>query len=191
MREWRAATVVVVTGLVVGGLTSLLQSALPFQAASLANSAGPWCAVAFLLARLGRTVGGAALLGAAALVSLDLGYYATAAARGFPTSSAHITFWIVAGLAVGPVLGVGARWLDARHPVRRALGVAVLPIVLVLEGLRSLAQVGHDVPAVLGRGSAGRSAGGCRARRADAGPTAREASPVCSLRAKAPFLRNT
>ena len=180
MREWRAATVVVVTGLVVGGLTSLLQSALPFQAASLANSAGPWCAVAFLLARLGRTVGGAALLGAAALVSLDLGYYATAAARGFPTSSAHITFWIVAGLAVGPVLGVGARWLDARHPVRRALGVAVLPIVLVLEGLRSLAQVGDTTyrPYWVGEVLVGLLVGAALAGRTQARRRARQALSV-------------
>lgn len=142
MREAKAAAIAVATGLVVGGLTSLLQSALPFEAASLANSAGPWCAVAFALARLSRRPWLAATLGALALVALDVGYYATAAARGFPISPAHVTFWLVAALAVGPVLGMGARWLDARHPVRRALGVAALPTVLVLEGLRSLAEIG-------------------------------------------------
>jgi hypothetical protein len=89
-----------------------------------------------------RGVGRAAALGAIALLALDVGYYATASARGFPTSSAHIAFWIVAAVLVGPVLGIGARWLDARHPVRRALGVAVLPTVLVLEGARSLVAVG-------------------------------------------------
>lgn len=132
----------------------MLQTWLPAEAASLANSAGSWCAVAFALARVGRGsdpgsgpgsrrgVGRAAALGAIALVALDVGYYATASARGFPTSSAHIAFWIVAAVLVGPVLGVGARWLDARHPVRRALGVAVLPTVLALEGIRSLVEVG-------------------------------------------------
>ena len=132
----------------------MLQTWLPAEAASLANSAGSWCAVAFALARVGRGsdpgsgpgsrrgVGRAAALGAIALVALDVGYYATASARGFPTSSAHIAVWIVAAVLVGPVLGVGARWLDARHPVRRALGVAVLPTVLALEGIRSLVEVG-------------------------------------------------
>lgn len=132
----------VVVGALLGGLTSLLQTWLPHEAASLANSAGPWCAAAFALARLGRRPWVAATLATLALVALDIGYYATAHARGFPISSAHVTFWVVAALAVGPVLGIGACWLDARHPVRRALGVAVLPTVLVLEGLRSLGQIG-------------------------------------------------
>lgn len=40
------------------------------------------------------------------------------------------------------MLGIGARWLDARRPARRVCAVAVLPMVLVLEGIRSYVQVG-------------------------------------------------
>ena len=54
MGERWTPCVVVLAGLALGGLTSLLQGSLPDQAASLANSAGPWCAAAFALARLAR-----------------------------------------------------------------------------------------------------------------------------------------
>jgi hypothetical protein len=133
---------VVAVGLVLGGLTSWLQTWLPHEVAPLANSAGPWCAVAFVLARLDRRPGVAAAYGAVALLSLDAGYYLTAAARGYPVGTAAVAFWAVAALLVGPVLGIGARWLDARRPVRRVCAVAVLPMVLVLEGIRSYVQVG-------------------------------------------------
>lgn len=142
MADLRPTATVVAVGLVAGGLTSVLQTWLPDEAASFANSAGPWCALAFVLARWGRGPGAAAAYGALTLVALDLGYYATAAARGYPTSTAHVALWVLAALLVGPVLGVGARWLDARHPVRRALGVAVLPTLLVAEGARSWIAVG-------------------------------------------------
>jgi hypothetical protein len=134
--------VVVAAGLVLGGSTSFLQTWLPHQVASLANSAGPWCAIAFGLARLGRRPGVAAAYGALALLSLDAGYYLTAGVRGHPVGTSAVAFWVVAALLVGPVLGLAARWLDARRTVLRVCAVAALPMVLVLEGIRSYVQVG-------------------------------------------------
>ena len=130
------------TGLLLGGLTSFLQTWLPSEVAPLANSAGPWCVVGFVLAGLGRRPRDGAILGAAALAALDAGYYLTASERGFPAGASSVAFWVLAALVVGPVLGIGACWLDARHPARRACAVAVLPTVLVLEGVRSFVRIG-------------------------------------------------
>ena len=164
---------VVAVALALGGLTSFLQTWLPFEAASLANSAGPWCAVAFVLSRLGRRPVVAAAYGALALLSLDAGYYLTAGARGYPAGTTAVAFWVVAALLVGPVLGLAARWLDAPRAVLRVCAVAALPMVLVLEGIRSFVQVGDTTyrPYWVAEAAVGALLAGLLARRA-AGRTA-------------------
>lgn len=132
---------VVGVGLAIGGLTAFAQGWLPAQMGPLANSAGSWVLVAFLLALLGRRPGVAAACAALAMVSLVVGYYAVNELRGFPSSTRAILFWAVAAVLVGPVLGLAAYWLRAGNATRAALGVGVPVGVLVGEGVYGLSYI--------------------------------------------------
>lgn len=152
MAEPRRPAVGVVGPLVAvgaGAATSFLQTVLPFVVASFANSAGSWCALAWLLARPARS----APLGAArcvvALVGLVAGYYVTADLRGFGVYAPTVGTWLVAAALVGPVLGASAVVSrragegSARSPERwvRVLAVLVLPALLAAEAAFGLLVV--------------------------------------------------
>lgn len=109
--------VAVVVALALGALTSSAQGWLPEQVASLANSAAPWCAVAFLLALPARSARSAAAIGALVLGALVAGYYLTSDLRGFGVSTRAVAFWVAAAVVAGPVLGLAA------HLVRRGEGL--------------------------------------------------------------------
>jgi hypothetical protein len=130
----------VAAAFVAGIATSWLQTVLPLGVASLANSAGTWCALAFLLAGVARRTWTAALVASSALLALVAGYYLTAGLRGFAVGVAGVGFWAVAALLAGPVLGVGRCWLGA-DGARRVLGALVLPVLLVAEGTYGLLVV--------------------------------------------------
>jgi len=128
--------VAVVAGLVVGGLTSPLQTVLPGGVGSLANSGAPWVLVAMALVYWARTTGiRGAVLGFGTLAAEVLGYYAVSILRGFDQSVFYIVFWLVAALLFGAVGGYAVGLLRSDQAARRLAGLAVPTAVLVSEGV--------------------------------------------------------
>lgn len=133
MAELRRAVVVLLVAGLLGGATSLLQTVLPDAVASLANSAGSWCLLAWLLARPSGTALRGAAVAVVALAALVAGYYLVADLRGFGVSPTSVTSWLVAAATVGPVLGAGAVASRVGAGWVRVLGALVLPGLLVTE----------------------------------------------------------
>jgi hypothetical protein len=135
-----------VASLLLGGVTSYAQSALPAQLSSFANSASGWtilCALLVVLA--GPRVAVGAGLGAASFVCLVLGYTAASHLRGFAYSPAS---WILVAVIAGPVVGAAAAAL--RGPARRSavLGGLTLAAILVADGVRGLVVLGGSTSPV-------------------------------------------
>jgi hypothetical protein len=124
---------VVVLGLVMGGITSVLQKYLNFPWLSLVNAATPWLAPAFTVGALQRRVGGAALAGLAVCVFELVGYYLTSAARGYFSAGGHgiLLFWTGCAVVGGPIFGA-AGWLWLQDRVR-GLGASVLAASFLAE----------------------------------------------------------
>ncbi len=103
---------VAVVALALGVLTAYAQEWLPAELGSLANSAGSWSLVAFLLAwLLATSERSAALIGSLALLALLVGYVLGANARGYPSGTSLIAFWSAAALLAGPLVGIGGYWV--------------------------------------------------------------------------------
>ncbi|MWV48857.1 hypothetical protein GRS96_06145 [Rathayibacter sp. VKM Ac-2803] len=138
----RALVVALVGGLLLGGLTSFLQGALPGSLSSFANSCGGWSMLVFALVRLGgaRPVP-AALLGLLTFFALLEGYDLVTAARGFgyspPFTDIH---WLLA-VSAGPILGAAAALTLHGTTPWRVLAVAPLSGVLIGEGLWALGAI--------------------------------------------------
>ncbi|MDY0913017.1 DUF6518 family protein [Rathayibacter festucae] len=138
----RALLVAVVGGLLLGGLTSVLQGALPGPVNSFANSSGGWSMLVFALVRLGgaRPVAAAAL-GLLAFWALLEGYDLVTAARGFGYSPPFTdVFWLLA-VPAGPILGAAAALTRYGSTPWRVLAVAPLSGVLIGEGVWALENV--------------------------------------------------
>ena len=128
-------------GFAVGMLTSFGQAVLPFEMASLANSAGAWSLAAFLLCLCNAVPSRGLLLGFLALAGMLAGYFVATELRGFPTGRSLVLFWGVAAIVVGPVLGVGAAWVRGTERRRVAAGAAAIAGILVGEGAYGLTIV--------------------------------------------------
>ena len=128
-------------GLVVGALTSPLQGWLADSASSLANSAGTWSLVAFLVAGRSPTAVVGALVGAVTLAMCELGYVLATEVRGGSSATSTVAFWIAAAVLAGPPLGVAALWSRASHPLRRGAGFGVIGGVLFGEGIYGLTKI--------------------------------------------------
>ena len=139
---------VAIGGVVVGALTSVGQEFLPFALSPLANSVGVWSLAAFALALVEMRPRRAALLGAAALVTMLAGYAVATVARGFAVGVALLAFWGFAPIVAGPALGVGAAWLRRRDPLRSAAGMALIAGILIGEGLYGLTVIAGSTPAL-------------------------------------------
>jgi uncharacterized protein DUF6518 len=129
------AGVVVVLGLVTGALTSVLQKYLDLPWLSLVNAASPWLAPAFAAGALQRRPGTAAFAGLAACLFELLGYYLTAAARGYFGDGGRgvLLFWTGCAVVGGPVFGLaGELWRRASSRAR-GLGTAVLAAAFLAE----------------------------------------------------------
>ncbi|ROQ64442.1 hypothetical protein EDF36_1407 [Rathayibacter sp. PhB152] len=138
----RALFVALVGGLLLGGLTSLLQGSLPGPVNSFANSSGGWSMLVFALVRLGgvRPVAAAAL-GLLTFWALLEGYDLVTAARGFGYSPPFTdVFWLLA-VPAGPILGAAAALTQHGSTPWRVLAVAPLSGVLIGEGAWALANV--------------------------------------------------
>ncbi|WP_181073417.1 DUF6518 family protein [Rathayibacter sp. AY1A3] len=138
----RALLVALLGGLVLGGLTSLLQGSLPPSVSSFANSSGGWSMLVFALVRLGgvRPAAGAAL-GLLSFWALLEGYDLVTAARGFGYSPPFTdVFWLLA-VPAGPILGAAAALTLHGSRTWRVLAVAPLSGVLIGEGVWALGAV--------------------------------------------------
>lgn len=133
--------VVGASGLALGVLTSFGQIWLPDEAHSVANSAGSWALVAFLFGLLAFTAWVAAVCGTGALLALLAGYLIASTVRDFGVSSTMVVFWSIAGLTVGPFLGLGAYWLRRGHATLAPLSLAAMSGVLIGEGVYGLRYV--------------------------------------------------
>ncbi|MFE5335158.1 DUF6518 family protein [Isoptericola sp. NPDC056573] len=141
-RPWTRGVVVLVASLLLGGLTSFAQGALPAAVVPVANSASGWTLVSAALvfwwaAATGARTWQAAALGAASFVLLVLGYTFAADLRGFVYRP---LLFSVVGVVVGPIVGVAAAWLR-RPGTRAALGTALLAGVGVGDGVYGLTTV--------------------------------------------------
>jgi Family of unknown function (DUF6518) len=123
-------------GSITGTATSLLQTVLGVPWSALVNSASPWLAVAFIAGALATSPVLAPGAGVAACAGEVLGYYVTAAARGFPVSSSSITFWLVSGVVGGAVLGIIGRWWRVGMTRTRLIASGALAGCFFLEALR-------------------------------------------------------
>jgi hypothetical protein len=134
------ALAVVVTSLVLGGLTSWAQGLLPDTLSSFANSPSGWTVLTALLVAGARpSLVRGALLGAVSFVCLVLGYTIASQLRGFPYDP---LLWSVVGVAAGPFVGAAAAALMGGRVVRTALGAGALAGVLIADGI-----YGHTVVA--------------------------------------------
>lgn len=151
-----AASTVVVPVLVaagLGGLTALGQAHLPEVLSPLANSSGSWTVVAFGCALVARSPRSATLVGGLAMLALLAGYVLANSVRGFPSSTALLLFWGVAGVTVGPLVGLGAHWARSRRDLWAGLGVGGPTGVLLGEGVYGLTVVSATTPAAYWWGS--------------------------------------
>ncbi|MFC4242681.1 DUF6518 family protein [Gryllotalpicola reticulitermitis] len=123
---------------VVGCLESWAQGLLPAAFAPVSNSASGWVLVTALLVFWARPrVTVAAIIGAASVVLLVVGYAIVSTGRGFPYSPVT---WGAIGIVVGPFVGISASWL--RHAgLRAALGGGVLAGIGFGDALYGLTTV--------------------------------------------------
>jgi hypothetical protein len=133
---------VAVAGLLLGVLTAYAQGWLPSQLGSLANSAGLWALVAFLLAWLCATgTRDAALIGSLALFALLIGYAIASNARGFSAGSSLIGFWTLVALFAGPIVGIAGAWARNGQGLRPGVGIGAIAGILVGEGFYGLTYI--------------------------------------------------
>lgn len=130
--------VVLAASVILGGATSFAQSVLPASFAPLGNSAGVWTLLTvLLLVALRERTAPSAFVGAGAFVGLVLGYQLVSGLRGIPTSE---ELFLIAGVVVGPFVGVAASWLR-RRGVRAALGAGLLAGIWLGEGIYGLTVI--------------------------------------------------
>jgi hypothetical protein len=146
-----AVTAAVAGPLLAGIGMSLGQTFAPEQLHPLFNSAAPVVAVAAAAALAGRRLWHAVALAALAGPLVMVGYYATAAVRGFGVSSSWIVFWCTVGVAVGAVMGA-ATWTlrgagnRAQSPTWLGLAAAVWPGIAWGEAAHGIVRVADSTP---------------------------------------------
>lgn len=137
-----SAPAVVGASLLLGGLTSWAQRALPDALASFANSPSGWTALTALLVAAARPslVRGAAL-GVASFVALVLGYTVASELRGLTYDP---VLWGVVGIIAGPFVGAAAAATVGHRAAHAALGAGALAGVLIADGIYGLTVVGSS-----------------------------------------------
>ena len=121
-------------GVGVGAATAFGQGALSDASTSLANSAGPWCVAAFLVARHNRRFGPAIVGAMLTLACCELGYVLANELRSVASARSTVVFWLTAAIFAGPPVGVAGYW-STQSSWRRGTGLAVLGGVLLGEGV--------------------------------------------------------
>ena len=144
----------VAAAFVLGGLTSVGQQFLPPDLNSLANSAGSWTAICFVMLVLSRIRGWrAAGLGILVFIALNEGYGLVTRLKGFPYGILFENMWTLIAVVIGPVIGLAASWVQSTRPALVALGAAAPATVLVGEGVYGLLYVSDTTSPVCWTGS--------------------------------------
>lgn len=133
-------------GLIGGVLTSYLQGFLPDPVAPLANSAAPWCLIAFATALRARRPLVAVVCAVLALLLLNLGYGLGSALRGYTYSTSTTVFWSAAAVLVGPLLGLSAYWLRRSTPWWDAVGAGYVAGILLGESAHGVLAISDTTP---------------------------------------------
>jgi uncharacterized protein DUF6518 len=141
------AAVVAGVGLAVGAATSVLQAYASPPWLSLVNSASPWLAGMFVTGPLWRRPWPAAAGGTATGLLELVGYYVTAAARGYPAGTSILLFWGACAVIGGPLAGL-AGWAWWRGPLG-ALGGSFLPGAFLAEAAVTYAWRLHYLSSAL------------------------------------------
>jgi hypothetical protein len=144
---WCGAVLAGFVGLVTGALTDRAQTWLSGPSGSFANSAGTWVLVAFLVAFGGSNLWRAIVRGGVCMVGLVAGYYITAAARGVAIASSSVAFWVVIGLAVGPLVGMAAGWVRYGRSFWAGAGSGTIGGLLAGEAIYGLCYLGESTSA--------------------------------------------
>ena len=132
--------------LAAGVAMSFGQTYLPSGLHSLANSATPVVALAALVSLAARGPWSSVTLGALAGPIAMVGYYATAAARGFAGSWSYIALWCTAGVVFGSIMGA-AVWTmrgEGPRPLWRGAAAGWLPGIAIGEGLHGLLRISES-----------------------------------------------
>lgn len=146
---------------VLGVLTSFGQQYLPEELHAVANSAASWSLIAFTTAAYAvparfdalaqsstRRWVASALVAMAALWLLLAGYIVASELRGYATGNSLVIFWGLAGLAVGPVLGVAAHAVRRGALVPSAIGTGLVAGVMLGESLHGVTTIGDSTSPV-------------------------------------------
>jgi hypothetical protein len=130
-----AAAAAVVIGVVVGSATSFAQARLNLPWLALANSASPWLLGGFVAGALQTRRTAAVVAGLGTCVLEVVGYYVTAAARGYPVNRGEIVFWVVCAVFGGPLFGwAGWAWWRAADRLS-PLGAGLAPATFLAEAI--------------------------------------------------------
>jgi hypothetical protein len=130
-----AATAAAAIGIVVGIVTSFAQAQLHTPWAALANSASPWLLGGFAAGALQTRRIAAVVAGLGTCVLEVVGYYVTAAARGYPVNRGEIVFWVVSAVFGGPLFGwAGWTWWRAADRFR-PWGAGLAPATFLAEAI--------------------------------------------------------
>ena len=127
--------VVVATGLAVGALTSVGQKYLDGSLNAFVNSASAWLIAPLVVGSFMATRRGAVAAGLAVCSLQLVGYYATAALRGYSADGGILLFWAVCALVGGPLFGAAGHLWRTGGPRIRGLGATALPAAFLAEGL--------------------------------------------------------
>jgi hypothetical protein len=177
-RRFVAVVIALAMGVVVGVLTSFLQTWLEFPWLALVNAASPWLTTAFVAGALQRRLPTAVWVGLAATTLEVVAYYVTSEFRGFGVSMGPVTMWLACALVGGPVFGAaGFVWRRAAPP---GLGVALIVAAYASEAVVSYhLRLGYTSTALLFGIVAILMAVGLGRHRGQYGPLARWLVPAC------------
>ena len=125
-RRLGAMLLALAVGVVVGVLTSLLQTQLDFPWLALVNASSPWLTTAFVAGALQSRPVTAVLVGVAATTLQVVAYYVTADVRGFGVSMTYVLVWSLCAVVGGPIFGLAGHvwWRAAPAGLGAALLVA-------------------------------------------------------------------
>jgi Family of unknown function (DUF6518) len=134
--------IVLAIAALVGQLTPIGERILPESLSSMANSSGPWAMIVITSVYFSRLTGWrGALLAAAAFVVMDGCFYAVFDLLGGYYPRHYLTFWVIVGLVIGPLVGLCASWLRSSRPRLQEIAVAAPSAILVGEGIFMLVRL--------------------------------------------------
>lgn len=138
-RTWKVLLLSLLVGLVIGGLTFVLQGLLPDGVIQVANSGAVWSVVAFVIGRRVHSWKIAVVGGALALIGEVFGYYAIAYVSNLVELStgslAVIGVWMLIACIAGPLFGAGGYWSVHGTGRLQQLATASLGAIFIGEGL--------------------------------------------------------